>query len=807
LSNDSTYNGNPNLKPIGFEIQYTVEQVKEILKCSGDPIYFIENYCYIVSLDKGLIPFKLYDCQKEKVDIILNNRKVILMEGRQQGKTITAAACILWYTLFQSNKNVAILANKSSAAREVLHRYQIMYESLPIWMQQGVKTWNKGDVELENGSQVFTAATSASAIRGKSCVAGNTKVCIENNNSYYYVEIDKIKNNSNFLNSNKDAIMKYTVYKTTNNENNKEYIGFHSLKDTESILCECTVTGSIFSDGYLGSGKLIKDALHKYGPEKFRQELLGVFDKKEDAEEYEKKLVNNDYNIVTGGKATILAGEKNMKILSTEGFVNFESILDQGEQKTLKIEFSDNSEIICTHDHLFLTDYNEWVRADALELLDSLSGKLIVDISNHEITRVYDFYNVGTVHNYITNGVISHNCNWLYIDEAAIIPNTVAEEFFTSVYPTISSGETTKILLTSTPLGYNHFWKFWNEAEQKLNGFVPHFIHYSKIPGRDERWAEEQKAMLGELKFNQEVLCAFLGSSNTLISPDAISKMSAKQYVYNKDNLDILEHPVGAKRDEQGKVIQKPHVYMLIADTSRGVEGDYSAFTVVDITEYPYKIVAKYRDNKINPLLYPTVIAKVAKDYNNAYCLIEINDNGQQIANTLYHDLEYENVLSVNYTGKNGQFLSAGFKPGTMLGVRTTKQVKRLGCALFKGLVENQKLLIHDADVISEISTFIESRGSFAADLGYHDDLVMTLVLFAWATNESYFKDLTNQDLRIALYEQQIKNIEEEMTPFGVIDLGIDFDPNHEVLGDELWFKGDLQKEMEKLKHLWTDNV
>ena len=562
-----SYLGNPNLKPIDYAIPYTIDQVKELLKCSGDPIYFIENYCHIVSLDQGLILFKLYDCQKEKVETILNNRKVILMEGRQQGKTITAAACILWYTLFQSNKTVAVLANKSSSAREVLHRYQIMYEHLPIWMQQGVKTWNKGDIELENGSRVFTAATSTSGIRGKSV-------------------------------------------------------------------------------------------------------------------------------------------------------------------------------------------------------------------------------------------------NWLYIDEAAIIPNTVADEFFTSVYPTISAGETTKILLTSTPLGYNHFWKFWNEATQNLNGFTPLFIPYNKIPGRTEQWAAEQKAMLGELKFNQEVLCKFLGSSNTLISPDTISKMSAKTYIYSKDGLDVLDNPIRAIRGTDGKFEGRNHIYILIADTSRGVGGDYSAFTVMDITEYPYKIVAKYRDNKINPLLYPTIIAKVANDYNKAYVLVEINDNGQQIANTLYMDLEYENVLAVGYDGKNGQYLSAGFKSNTTLGVRTTKQVKRLGCALFKGLVENDKFLIHDADVISEISTFIETKGTFAADAGYHDDLVMTLVLFAWVTNELYFKDMTNTNLRLDLYQNQIKDIEEELTPFGIVDDGLNEDTMEvDALGGDIWFHKDLNAEMEKLKNKWHSKV
>lgn len=562
----NSYNGNQNLKQIGFPIQYTEDNVKEILKCAKDPIYFIENYCFIVSLDKGLVPFKLYDCQKEKVDIILNNRKVILMEGRQQGKTITAAACILWYTLFQENKTVAILANKSSAAREVLYRYQLMYEFLPLWMQQGLKTWNKGDIELENGCRIFTSATSSSGIRGKSV-------------------------------------------------------------------------------------------------------------------------------------------------------------------------------------------------------------------------------------------------NWLYIDEAAIIPNTLADEFFTSVYPTISSGETTKILLTSTPLGYNHFWKFWNEAEQGLNGFVHHYIHYSKIPGRTEEWAEQQRALLGDLKFNQEVLCRFLGSSNTLINPDTISRMSAKRFVFSKDNLDILEEPIRATRNDDGKIEGENHTYVLVADTSRGVGGDHCAFTVTDITSFPYKVVAKYRSNRISPLMYPNIIHKVAKDYNNAFCLVEINDNGQQVADALYSELEYENVFFVGHSSKSGQFISAGFQSGATLGVRTTKQVKSLGCTNFKSLVETNKLLIHDPDIIHEISTFIEVRNSFAADAGYHDDLVMTLVLLGWAANNSFFKELTNINLRTILYEEQFKYIEEDLTPFGILDIGELKESPPERIGDDIWFNSDPEKEMQKLKTKWMESV
>ena len=522
------YNSNPNLKAAAVPVQFTQEQVEEYVKCKADPVYFISNYCYIVTLDHGLQKFNLYPCQVNKINVIHHNRKVILMEGRQQGKTTTSAAYILWYTLFHASKTVAILANKATAAREVLNRYQTMYENLPPWLQQGVTTWNKGDIELENGSKVFTAATTSSGIRGKSV-------------------------------------------------------------------------------------------------------------------------------------------------------------------------------------------------------------------------------------------------NLLYVDEAAIIPNTVAEQFFTSVYPTISAGETTKILLSSTPLGYNHFWKFWNDAEQGRNGFVNLFIPYWEIPGRDEKWAETQRRLLGDLKYNQEVLCNFLGSSSTLINADTIARLSYVPPIKSVNGLDIYEVPV--KGNEEEKV--KPRSYVLIADTAKGVGGDYSAFVIVDVTEAPYRVVAKYRDNKISPMLYPNVIFKVAKEYNMAYVLIEINSS-EQVASILYQELEYENILFVTRS-TGGQIVSGGFGGGkTQLGVQTDKKIKRIGCSNFKSLVEENKLLIPDADIISEITTFIEVKGSYAADDGYHDDLVMPLVLFSWLTTNPYFKDLNDVNLRSIMYEQRIQSIESELTPFGFYNDGND---------------------------------
>ena len=515
VEKQTSYHGNPNLKKIGHQHEFTEEQIVEMALCETDVIHFIESWCKIVSLDHGLVPFKLYECQKEKVHTILDNRLVVVMEPRQNGKTIVAAACILWYTLFQQNKTVAILANKGSAAREVLSRYQIMYENLPIWMQQGVLTWNKGNVELENGCNVFTSATTSSGIRGKSI-------------------------------------------------------------------------------------------------------------------------------------------------------------------------------------------------------------------------------------------------NWLYIDEASIIPNTVAEMFFASVYPTISAGETTKILLTSTPLGYNHFWKFWNEADKKnpkYNGFERIFIPYTKIPGRDEKWAAGQLKLLGEVKYNQEVLCQFLGSSNTLISGSALGRMSSVEPIHTAMGLDIHDAP------------KKDHFYVLIADTALGVGGDNSAFTVIDVTDTPYTISAKYKNKNISPLLFPSVIHKAAVDYNNAFILVETNDIGQGVVNVIYQEFEYENVFTTT-TNKNQTLISPGFSKTTTFGVRTNKTVKRQGCFSLKSMIEEQKLLIFDSDIIAELATFVEHNGTWSAEEGNHDDLVMTLVLFGWLTTNQYFREMTDVNIRERMYKEQVQQIESELTPF-----------------------------------------
>ena len=519
------YLGNQSLKPLGINVNFTPEQLQEYIKCKQDPCYFIANYCKVISLDHGLVPFSLYEYQTKFINTIHAESRVISMMARQSGKSQTVAAYILYYTLFNNDKTAAILANKASTAREVMSRVQAMFELLPKWLQQGVREWNKGSYWLENGSKVFCAATSGSGIRGKSV-------------------------------------------------------------------------------------------------------------------------------------------------------------------------------------------------------------------------------------------------NLLVLDEFAIIDNNIAEEFFTSTYPTISSGKTTKIIITSTPLGMNHFWKFWNEAEQGINGFIPVLVHWTEHPNRNQEWADEQRKVLGEVKFQQECECSFIGSSNTLISGQVLSTLSPIPFIYQTaDGLDILEKPI------------KDHQYFMMCDTSEGRSKDYSAFIVVDITEYPFKLVAKYKNNKIQSQVYPNVINRIATEYNQAYVLVEVN-KAPEVAYILYEEIAYDNLLCTKMHEKKGQILIEAGGNKTRLGVNTDKKVKRIGCSALKSLVENQKLLINDADAISELSSFVEKGSSYEGD-GKNDDIAMCLVLFSWATTTELFTDLTSGNhTRQNLYERQLLQADNEMLPVGWILNGIDENVN-----------------------------
>lgn len=663
MNTKTGYLGNQNLKPADEQLEYTSENVLEYAKCMNDPVYFIKKYIKIISLDEGLIPFRLFDYQIRFIESLHSNRRILGLFPRQMGKTTVVAAYLVWYLIFNDDKTVAILANKAAAAREVMSRLQLMYENLPKWLQHGVKEWNKGSIKLANNSTAFTAATSSSGIRGKSCVTGDTKVCVQLDGVEQTVEISQ-------------------------------------LLDIDPIR---------------------------------------------------------------------------MKILTSEGFKTFNGFIDQGLSSELyRIDFCDDTHLNATADHLLFSD-SGWIDVSSLIVGDVVSKKTIKSIVKISNQQVYDAYEVADVHNYYTNGALSHNCNFLYIDEAAIIPSTVAEDFFTATYPTISSGQTTKIALTTTPLGMNFFYKFWTEAEQGINGFVPVRVHYSEHPKRDEKWAKEQLELLGETKFNQEVLCQFLGSSNTLVSGETLGRLASKQPTYPvPNNHSILQYEAPIKQ----------HFYVMCVDTSRGKGLDYSTFQIIDISQLPYKVVCTYRDNNISTLVFPEVIYRMGELYNDAFVLIETNDLGQQVADILFYDLEYENV----YMSASEDIKEGGGR-GASPGLRTTKRTKSIGCDMLKSLIENDTLVVNDAETISEFTTFIRVGASYKAEDGKHDDLVMPLVMFAYLTTQPVFKDLFDFSLRERFFAAQLQEIEDQMLPIGYVNRGDDFVPEPAYTGRG-WVEG-----------------
>jgi hypothetical protein len=514
--NVSHYIGNPNVKNAFQDLEYTPEQLREYKKCMEDPIYFAETYMRIMSVDFGEIPFTLYGFQRDMITDFKNNRFNISKLPRQSGKSTTSVAFILWFILFNPGKTVGILANKGELAQEILGRLQLAYENLPFWLQQGVVSWNKRSVSLENGSKVIATSSSGSAARGMS----------------------------------------------------------FSL---------------------------------------------------------------------------------------------------------------------------------------------------------------------------------------LFLDEFAFVPPNDAEDFFRSVYPTISSGSDTKMIVVSTPKGMNHFYKMWTEATSKKSAFNPIEINWWDVPGRDEAWKEEQIANTSEDQFRQEFECQFIGSANTLISPTKLSAMPFIDPIHKHEEVDYHEQ------------VKPDHNYIICVDVARGIRLDYSAFVVIDITNVPYKVVAKFRSNEISPMILPQFVANIAKYFNNAWLLVESNDLGGQVLNDLAYEIEYENVLRSVSKGRAGNQLGGG--PGSKLGVTTSHAVKTNGCSNLKSLIEADKLIVEDYDVYVELTTFVRkgesSNASFAAEAGTNDDLVMCLVIFSWATGCEYWKELTESDPAKLMYKQKIEEQEDDSLPIG----------------------------------------
>jgi hypothetical protein len=530
------YLGNPLLKKANTKIEFTEEQVLEWIKCSEDPAYFAKNYIKIVTLDRGLSDFDMYPFQEKMIKTFHNSRFTICKLPRQSGKSTIVVSYLLHYAIFNDNTNIAILANKASTARDLLDRLQTGYENLPKWLQQGVISWNKGSMELENKSKITAASTSASSIRG------------------------------------------------------------------------------------------------------------------------------GTYNII-------------------------------------------------------------------------------------------------------------------FLDEFAFVPNTVADNFFSSVYPVITSGKSSKVIVVSTPYGMNHFYRLWDDAQTSKNEYVPIEVHWTDVPGRDEEFKRSTIANTSESQWRQEFECLFLGSSDTLISGSVLNRLTFHTPKISNASLDVYEDP------------QEDHTYVITVDVARGVEKDYSAFIVIDVSQFPHKVVAKYRNNQIRPILFPQIIKEVAVSYNKAYILCEVNDVGDQVAAGLHYDLEYSNILMSSMRGRAGQILGQGFSgKKVQLGVKMSKTTKKVGCLNLKTLIEDNKVIFNDFEIINELTTFIQKGNSFEAEDGRNDDLVMCLVMYSWLILQDYFKELTDQDIRKKIYEEQKNQVEQDMSPFGFVDDGVNQESTFVDSEGNRWF-------------------
>jgi len=496
------YLGNNLIKRAGVETKYTKDEIEEYQKCSQDPTHFIEKYTQIISLDEGLVPFNLRGYQENLINHFNDNRFSVVLAARQSGKSITSCAYLLWYLLFTPEVTVAILANKGAIAREMVSRIVTMLETVPFFLQPGVKILNKGNIEFGNDSKLVAAATSSSSIRGMSI-------------------------------------------------------------------------------------------------------------------------------------------------------------------------------------------------------------------------------------------------NMLYLDEFAFVED--AETFYTATYPVITSGKDSKVIITSTANGVgNMFHKIYESAVHGNSEYKSFLINWFDVPGRDEEWKKMTIANTSEAQFEQEYGNSFLGTGNTLINADTLLGLRAIDPDWRKDNVSVYERPIAG------------HTYITTVDVSQGRGIDYSTFSIFDVTSKPFKQVCTFRDNMISPMLFPDLINKYCRPYNDSLVIIENNAEGSMVATQLHYDIEYPNVFV------------QGMTKSTDIGITMSRKIKRVGCSTLKELMEENRLSIVDRPTITEMMTFVNKNNSFEADRGYHDDMVMNCVLFAWFVTTDFFTNLTDTAVKDLLYAEQQKMIEDDMLPAGI---------------------------------------
>lgn len=441
------------------------------------------------------------------------------------------------------------------------------------------------------------------------------------------------------------------------------------------------------------------------------------------------------------------------EVLTDTGWSDFSGIKITSTKSFIIIKLSNGNNLQCTIGHRLISSTG-WKESETLKpndlILTSTGYSSVVSLELGVGGTAYDIVGVKNNSRYYTNDILSHNC-----DEFAHLDNNLAEDFISSVFPTISSSEESKLVLVSTPKGMNAFHKIYVEAENGKNGFVPCEGVWQEHPKRTQKWADEQLAILGKVRYAQEISCEFSGSSSTLVDGKKLSQIAFDDPIFEKDKLKIYKKPVPGNS------------YVCTVDTSRGQHLDYSAFVIIDTTAVPYEVVATFKDNTISSMSYPYMIINTCRQFNDAYCLIEVNDIGGEVANIIFYEFEYPNVY---FTNRELLTEGQGYP-----GVRTTKKVKAVGCSVLKELVEQDQLQLHSIDIIQELALFSAKGSSYAAeDTKINDDLTACLFLFAWLTKQNIFKDITNTNIRAILARKNEEYILDQMTPFGFIDDGMD---------------------------------
>lgn len=538
--------------------------------------------------------------------------------------TTTSSAFMLFYTIFNKDKTVAIVANKQATSKEILDRIKLMYDYLPMWLKPGVLEWNKTNIKFDNGCKIIAAATSADSIRGQSisCVDGDTIITVKS-------DITGIED------------LTISEFSKRLVEINNEF----NFDDRETLQTIITNTG---------------DCKPSY------------------------------------------------QVLTPNGFSDLGGVVISHCKKTIKLK---DYNIICTPDHLIKI-------GDIFVKAGSLSHE-----EYNNCQDVYDLMNVDKNNEYFTNGIVSHNC--LYLDEFAFIPKNFINEFIESTFPVISASKLARIIITSTPNGKNHFYKFYEEAEKGKSDFKHSHIKWSDMPGRDEAWRQARIKELGSIeKFNQEYGAEFADASNMAFKPDTIRHIEQVQV---EDCL--FEH---VKTAEGLKIFQRPiknRKYLISCDVAGGAGRDSSTMVVIDITTDTFNIVSTYQSDEISTKDYPAVIYNLALYYNNAFILIENNGMGDGVANELWYNLEYNNIYSADFT-KEFRFKKVYHKE---IGIKTNKKNKKAGVLFLSSMLDKFQIIIPDIRIVDELYTFCKNdNGSYSASSGNHDDFVMNLVLFAY---------------------------------------------------------------------------